>query len=78
MYVAVCIEDKPVFIMPSHPNGDWTITTSPTYYLAVTDAVPGEVLDGRFISKADKVIFNKGVEATATLNSSLHFDVVVK
>lgn len=37
MHVAVCVNCKPVFVMPGEPNGTYKITTTPTYYIAVID-----------------------------------------
>jgi hypothetical protein len=57
MYLAVCMDGKPAFVMHGKPNGEYHITTRPTYYIAVTEHIEGNVIEANYTSKVAKFDF---------------------
>lgn len=75
MHVAVCMEGLPAFVMQGKPNGEYLITTKPTYYIAVTDKKVGTVVSGEFLSHSQVFEFPDGAtEISGTLNEYLKFN----
>lgn len=73
MEVAVCMSGKPVFVMPGHPNGKYTLESHPTYFIAVTDHKEGTIITGDFVSSPKDVVFSGTTQVKMELDDTLTF-----
>ena len=74
LYFAVCMDAKPAFLVHGKPNGRYTITTKPKYYVAVTEYKQGTVISAEFIAGAKEFVFDGTREKVGSLDDTLTFN----
>lgn len=57
MQIAVCVGEKPVFVMNGQPSATFTFSTTPTYYICITDRKVGTVVSGTMITNPTEIVF---------------------
>jgi hypothetical protein len=60
--------------MHGKPNGHYTVTTQPTYFIAVTDAKEGTIISAKFVSSPTEVAFAGTTNLEAELDDTLSFN----
>lgn len=57
--ICVTIQGVPVAAISGQPNMNYTFTTQPRYYLALTQNKPGVAINDQ-MSKSKEIVFNNG------------------